>query len=51
MVPMSVMMFASPIFAGWMFDVQGSYNMAFYILAAISVVGSLGFLSARKPQN
>ena len=51
MVPMSVMMFAAPIFAGWMFDVQGSYNMAFYILSAISIVGSLGFLSARKPQN
>ena len=49
MVPMSMMMFAAPIFAGWMFDVQGSYNMAFYILAVISIVGSLGFLTARKP--
>ena len=49
MVPMSIMMFAAPIFAGWMFDVQGSYNMAFYILAVISIVGSLGFLTARKP--
>tara|TARA_B100000745_G_scaffold79401_1_gene48804 strand:+ start:10778 stop:12085 length:1308 start_codon:yes stop_codon:yes gene_type:complete len=51
MVPMSVMMFAGPIFAGWMFDVQGTYAMAFYILAAISMVGSLGFLWAKKPQN
>ena len=49
MVPPSAAMFAAPIFAGWWFDAQGSYGMAFYILGAISAIGSLGFLLAKKP--
>jgi MFS family permease len=49
MVPTSAAMFAAPIFAGWWFDAQGSYGMAFYILGAISAIGSLGFLLAKKP--
>jgi len=49
MVPTSAAMFAAPIFAGWWFDEQGSYGMAFYILGAISAIGSLGFLLAKKP--
>jgi len=45
-----LMMMAGPLFAGWMHDRIGNYDSAFYILATISVIGSLGFLFAKKPE-
>ena len=50
MAPMMLMMMAGPLFAGWMHDRIGNYDSAFYILATISVIGSLGFLFAKKPE-
>jgi len=50
MTPMMLLMMAGPLFAGWMHDRIGDYDLAFYILAVISLVGSLGFLFAKKPE-
>ena len=50
MTPMMLLMMAGPLFAGWMHDRIGDYDLAFYILAVISLIGSLGFLFAKKPE-
>ena len=36
-------------FAGYRYDIQGSYTIAFLILAAISFIGGVFFLLAKKP--
>ena len=41
--------FAPPL-AGYMRDVQGTYTMAFNLLAALSFFGGFLFLMARKPE-
>ena len=51
MGPMSVMMMIGPVVAARMYDAQGSYDMAFYSLSTVSIIGSLGFLLARKPDR
>ena len=43
-------MSAGPIFAGYMADVYGNYQMGFSILAASAMVGALSFVFARPPR-
>ena len=40
-----------PYVAGLMFDHYGSYDMAFYILALAGLVGSIGFLFCKNPNQ
>ncbi len=48
----TVGMIISPIFAGWMADIQdGSYTMAFTILAILTGLGSFFFYFANKPER
>ena len=51
MLPMSMMMMIGPLVAAKMYDLQGSYDMAFYTLSSIAIAGSLGFLLAKKPSS
>ena len=38
-----------PVFAGWMADVQGDYQLGFVILAAMTGVGTVFFLASKRP--
>ena len=49
MIPMTLLMMAGPLVAGKMYDVYGSYDGAFYLLAATAFIGSIGFVFAKKP--
>ncbi len=48
-VPMNVLLFIAPTFAGIMRDLLGDYVIAFTVLAALNLVGAMLFLVARKP--
>jgi sugar phosphate permease len=48
-VPMNVLLLIAPPLAGYMRDVQGTYNNAFLILAALNFLGGVLFLFAKKP--
>jgi hypothetical protein len=39
MIPMNVLLLAVPLFAGIMFDLQGSYTISFIAVAAVSFAG------------
>jgi cyanate permease len=41
--------FLSPIFAGWIFDIYGSYSIAFITFAALLICSSLLILLLRPP--
>jgi len=43
--------FASPVFAGWVMDVTGSYQYAFLIVAAVTALGIPCILLARPPRR
>jgi len=48
----TVAMIISPIFAGWLADLQGgSYTMAFTILAVLVALGSFFFYFSNKPEH
>ena len=49
MMPMMLLMMMGPLVAGKMYDVYGSYDGAFYLLAAVGFLGSIGFVFAKKP--
>ena len=49
MIPMNVMLLASPLFAGIMFDVTGSYDIPFGVVAVVSFIGSSLFLMLGEP--
>ena len=49
MVPMNVLLFASPMFAGIMFDLRGSYVIPFMVVAVVSFLGSGLFLLLGSP--
>ena len=49
-IPMAVTTLVGPVFAGYMFDVTGNYRVAFISFAAISVIGILAAIMARRPQ-
>jgi MFS family permease len=40
---------SGPLFAGYLADTTGSYNLGFIILAILAALGSLSFLFANKP--
>ena len=48
-VPMNVLLLIGSPVAGYMRDAQGSYQMAFLILAGLNFLGGILFLIARKP--
>ena len=48
-VPMNVLLLIGSPLAGYMRDAQGSYQMAFLILAGLNFLGGILFLLARKP--
>jgi len=48
-VPLNILLLISAPFAGYMYDTQGSYTIAFLILAALSFIGGVFFLLAKKP--
>jgi len=50
MVPMNVLLFASPLFAGIMFDLQGTYVVPFTVVAVVSLIGSALFLPLGAPE-
>ena len=43
-------MTAGPIFCGWMFDQYGDYELAFTIIAFLSLSGSICFWAAKPPK-
>ena len=50
MVPMNVLLFSSPLFAGIMFDIQGTYIVPFTVVAVVSLIGSALFLPLGAPE-
>ncbi|MDP3064786.1 MAG: MFS transporter [Chloroflexota bacterium] len=40
---------ASPVLVGWMYDIQGSYRMAFMVLAAVCIAAAPLTLLCRRP--
>ena len=49
MVPMNVLLFAAPLFAGYMFDTTGSYSIPFTTIAIVSAAGASLFLLLGEP--
>ena len=49
MVPLSFGLFGAPLFAGYMFDATGSYNIALLTIGTVALVGSSLFLFLRVP--
>ncbi len=49
-IAMSVASIAGPIFAGYVFDVTGSYRLAFVIFAAVCAAGAVCAFSATRPR-
>ena len=49
MVPMNVLLFAAPLFAGYMFDTTGSYSIPFAAVAVVSSLGAFLFLLLGDP--
>ena len=48
-VPLNILLLVAAPFAGYMYDTKGAYTSAFLILAALSFVGGVFFLLAKKP--
>ncbi len=42
--------FLSPIFAGWVYDTTGKYNIAFILFASLAVIGAIIMCFARVPK-
>jgi sugar phosphate permease len=49
-VPMNILLLISSPMAGYLRDTQGSYTLAFLLLAAFNFLGGVCFLLARKPR-
>ena len=49
MIPMNVLLLVSPLFAGMMFDVTGTYTVSFAVVAVVSLVGSALFSMLGDP--
>ncbi len=49
MVPLHILAFAGPVFAGYLFDFTGSFNIPFFILAFVGLVGGVFFLMLGEP--
>ena len=50
MIPMNVLLFILPLFAGYMFDTTGSYAIPFTTVAAVGFVGATLFLLLGEPK-
>ena len=48
-VPMSILLFIAPLFAGFMRDATGTYDVSFLSIAAVSLCGSFLFLLLGEP--
>ena len=46
---MNILLLGAAPFAGYMYDINGNYNLAFEILAVLNFVGALLLLMAKKP--
>ena len=51
MVPMNVLLFTLPLFAGYMFDQRGSYAIPFTTIAAVGGIGATLFLFLGEPKT
>ena len=49
-VPMNILLLIASPLAGYMRDVQGTYNNAFLLLGGLSFLGGVLFLFAKKPE-
>ena len=49
MVPVHILSLAAPLFAGYMFDYTGSYNIPFITMALVGFMGSTLFLMLGEP--
>ncbi len=49
-IPMNGLLLISSPFAGYMYDWQGSYTIAFLVLAAFNYAGGVCFLFAKRPR-
>lgn len=50
MVPMNILLFSAPLFAGYMRDITGKYDVAFLTIAVVCLLGSCLFLLLGKPK-
>ena len=49
-IPMAVTTLIGPVFAGYIFDVTGSYRVALISFAVVCVIGALAVILARRPR-
>ena len=49
-IPMNILLLGAGPFAGYMYDWQESYTVAFLVLAGFNFLGGVCFLFARRPQ-
>jgi MFS family permease len=49
MIPMNILLFSAPLFAGYMFDTTGSYFIPFVTIALVSATGASLFLMLGEP--
>lgn len=49
MVPMNIFLFIGPLFAGFMRDATGDYDLPFYAIAAVCLFGAFFFLGLGEP--
>ena len=50
MIPMNIMMFAMPIFGGYMYDIKESYDIPLGVLVIVSFLGACAFLVLGRPK-
>ena len=48
-IPLNIMAFSGPLFAGYMFDITGSYTLPFLTVGAINLIGVCLFLMLGEP--
>ena len=51
MLPNNFGMMVAPIFAGYMFDKTGTYEVPFLSFAALAFLGAFGMLFVRRPKS
>ena len=51
MVPMNMLLFITPLFAGYMFDLRGSYTIPFSVIAGMSFLGASLYLFIGSPEK
>lgn len=49
-IPMNILLLAAGPFAGYMYDWQGSYTIAFLVLSGFNFIGGVCFLFAKRPR-